>query len=71
MSIRTSLIALASVTALATTALAPTSASAFWGGHVHFRAYLGHFHYGFIYPGVLPGLPFIPACGHIGCNMKW
>jgi hypothetical protein len=70
MSIRTSLLAVASIAALATTALAPTSASAFWGGF-HFRASIGHFHYGFVYPRPLPGLPYIPACGHVGCNMKW
>jgi hypothetical protein len=71
MSIRTSLIALASVAALVGTALVPTSASAFWAGHVQFRAFVGHFHYGYLYPQRLPGLPFIPGCGHIGCNMKW
>jgi hypothetical protein len=69
MSIRTSLLALASIAALATTALAPTSASAFWGGGARFHPFAGHFHYGFLYPRRLPGLPFIPACGRIGCNM--
>jgi hypothetical protein len=71
MSIRTSLIALASVAALAGTALAPTSASAFWAGRVHFGVNVGHFHYGYVFPRALPFLPYVPGCGHIGCNMKW
>jgi hypothetical protein len=58
MSIRTSMLALASIAALAATALAPTSASAYAG---HFRAFVGHFHYGFFYPRQLPGRPYIPA----------
>jgi hypothetical protein len=70
MSIRTSLLALASIAALAATALAPTSASAFWGG-AHFRTFAGHAH-GFLYTrGVIGGRPYVPGCGHIGCNMKW
>jgi hypothetical protein len=69
MSIRTSLLALASIAALATTALAPTSASAFWGGRGHFRAFAGHSHLGIFYPRRPPFLPPIPGCGHIGCNL--
>jgi hypothetical protein len=68
MSIRTALLALASIAALAATALAPTSASAFAGGRVHVRAFAGA-HNPFFPPRRLPGLPFIPACGHIGCNL--
>jgi hypothetical protein len=49
MSIRTSILAIASIAALATTALAPTSASAFADGSVHFRHFAGHSHYGFFY----------------------
>ena len=73
MSIRTSLVVLASIAALATTALAPTSASAFWGGRGHFRAVGGRFHYGFNYvrQPIGGGIPYIPSCGHVGCNMKW
>jgi hypothetical protein len=69
MSIRTSLLALASIAALATTALAPTSASAFWGG-AHFRVFAGPAH-AFYFRGVIGGRPYIPGCGRIGCNMKW
>jgi hypothetical protein len=69
MSIRTLLLALASIAALATTALAPTSAFAYWGGGVRFHPFAGHYHNPFLPPRRSPGLPYIPACGHIGCNL--
>jgi hypothetical protein len=49
MFIRTSILALVSIAALATTAFAPTSASAFADGSVRFRHFAGHSHYGFFY----------------------
>ena len=71
MSIRTSLLALAAIAALATTALAPTSASAIGDGSVHFRAFAGHYHFNYAHGYRLSGLPFIPKCGHVPCNMRW
>jgi hypothetical protein len=70
MSIRTSLLALASIAALATAALAPTSASAY-AGRVHFGSSGGHAFYSHLYTRQPNGPPFIPSCGHVGCNMKW
>ena len=70
MSIRTSILALATIAAVAVSALATTSASAFADGSVHFRAFAGHSHF-FYSRGVIGGRPFIPGCGHVGCTMKW
>lgn len=71
MSIRTSMLALASIAALAAIALAPTSASAFADGSVHFRATAGHYHALYTRGVIGGGRQFIPGCGHIGCNLKW
>jgi hypothetical protein len=70
MSIRTSLLALAAIAALATTTLAPTGAFAFADGSVHSRAFAAH-STSFYTHGVIGGRTFIPGCGHVGCNMKW
>jgi hypothetical protein len=56
MSIRKSMLALAAISALATSALAPTSASAHFGG---FHAGWGHFHVGFTH---LHWWPAHPGC---------
>ena len=45
MSLRASMLALASIAALAITVLAPTGASAFADGSVHFYRFGGHGHY--------------------------
>jgi hypothetical protein len=59
MSIGTSFIAVASIAALATTALAPTSASASWAG-ARLHPFAGRLH------------SISWACGAGGgCNMKW
>jgi hypothetical protein len=71
MSIRTSMLAIAAIAALATTALAPTGAAAFADGGVHFRHLAGHYRFNYAQGYRQYGPPFIPACGHVGCNMKW
>jgi hypothetical protein len=68
MSIRTSMLALAAIVALAIPALAPTDASAFADGSVHFRAAHSSVFYS---RGEIGGRTYIPGCGHVGCNMKW
>jgi hypothetical protein len=49
MSFRASMLALASIAALAITVLAPTGASAFADGSVHFYRFGGHAHYGLLH----------------------
>jgi hypothetical protein len=58
MSIRTSLLALASIAVLATAALAPAEASACHGYNSVFFAKRSS------------GGGYLPPCGRVGCNMK-
>jgi len=69
MSIRTSLLALASIAVLATAALASTNASAFADGSVHFRQFAAHSHSVF-FARRSGGGGYLPPCGRVGCNMK-
>jgi hypothetical protein len=58
MSIRTSLLALASIAMLATAALAPTD------------AFAGHGHGYGVFMAKHSGGGYLPPCGRVGCNMK-
>lgn len=71
MSIRTSMLALAAIAALAATALAPTAASAFADGSVHFRHVAAHYRFNYAQGYRLYGPPYIPACAHVACTSKW
>jgi hypothetical protein len=69
MSIRASLLALASIAALATAALATTNASAFADGSVRFHKFADHAHSVF-FAKRSGGGGYLPPCGRVGCNMK-